>query len=197
MIRRSMLLTLCLSACGAGGAGREAAPPDSSVVGQSTKEEATMPFTLESDAFAAGEPIPARFTCDGENVSPALRWSGAPQGARTFALVVDDPDAPRKTWVHWVAYDLPADAGGVPEGVAAGSRPGALGGGANGENDFGDLGYGGPCPPPGAPHHYHFRLSALDAPLGLDPGATKAEVEAAMQAHVVGRAELVGTYARR
>ncbi|MGE5759140.1 MAG: YbhB/YbcL family Raf kinase inhibitor-like protein [Gemmatimonadota bacterium] len=147
-----------------------------------------MTLVLISSAFVAGAPIPVAYTCDGKNEPPPLTWSGAPPTTRAFALIVDDPDAPAGTWVHWVLYNLPADATGVPQNQASGVQ---------GKNDFGKTGYGGPCPPPGKPHRYFFKLYALDGRLSLRPGATKAEVERAMQGHVLAAAELIGTYARR
>jgi Raf kinase inhibitor-like YbhB/YbcL family protein len=154
-----------------------------------------MAFTLTSSSFAAGSGIPTRHTCEGEDLSPALAWAGAPAGTKSFALVVDDPDAPdpaapRTTWVHWVLYDLPASA----EGLAAGAKAAALPAGTReGRNDWGRKGYGGPCPPIGR-HRYFFKLYALDAPLGDLGAPTKADLERAMAGHVLERAELVGTY---
>lgn len=150
---------------------------------------------LESAAFRDGEPIPKAQARDGGDVSPPLSWSGVPAGTKAFALICDDPDAPRGTWVHWVLFDLPAARTELPAGVAKGERPAP--GGAQGRNDFGDLGWGGPAPPRGhGVHHYEFRLSALDKSLGLPPGATKAQVEAAMRGHVLAQAKLTGTYRR-
>ena len=123
-----------------------------------------------------------------------MAWSGAPSGAAAFALIMDDPDAPAGTWVHWVLYDLPARSSALAENVA---KTEALKDGAvQGRNDFPRTGYGGPCPPPGKAHRYFFKLYALDAPLGLKPGATKRDVERAMQGHVLATAQLMGTYAR-
>ena len=155
-----------------------------------------MPGTvrLESPAFSNGRPIPAVHTADGRDVSPALSWSGVPREAQSLALLCEDPDAPRGTWVHWVLYDLPASATGLPEAVAAAERPAT--GGAQGKNDFGRLGYGGPAPPSGT-HRYYFRLYALDAPLGLPPGATRRDVGRAMEGRILAEGELMGTYSRR
>ena len=159
-----------------------------------TMQEVPMAFTLTSSAFTEGAPIPAKHTCDGADVSPPLAWSGAPSGAAAFALIMDDPDAPAGTWVHWVLYDLPARSSALAENVA---KTEALKDGAvQGRNDFPRTGYGGPCPPPGKPHRYFFKLYALDAALGLKPGATKQELERAMQGHVLATAQLMGTYAR-
>jgi Raf kinase inhibitor-like YbhB/YbcL family protein len=161
------------------------------------EEGSAMAFKLGSPAFAASGTIPARHTCDAEDLSPRLEWSDPPAGTGAFALICDDPDAPAGTWVHWVIYDLPGDARSLPEGVPTDRVLRAPPGARQGVNDFRKTGYGGPCPPPGKAHRYFFRLYALDGPLGLEPGATKAQVERAMEGHVLGRAELMGTYARR
>lgn len=155
-----------------------------------------MSFSLTSPAFADGATIPAKHTCDGADVSPPLAWSGAPDGARAFALIVDDPDAPAGTWVHWVVYNLPATTTELPDTIAKVESL-DLDGARQGRNDFRRPGWGGPCPPPGPAHRYSFRLYALDALLELRPGAQKKDVEAAMQGHALGVAELTGTYARR
>src|ERR1035437_10017040 len=138
--------------------------------------------------------IPAKFTCSGAGVSPQLAWNAPPARTASLALIVTDPDSPRGTWVHWVLYDLPAGTRALPEGLPALGRlpDGAL----QGRNDFGEIGYGGPCPPPGSPHHYVFTLYALDAKLNLPVGATRAQVEAAMQGHILARGELVGLFQR-
>lgn len=153
-----------------------------------------MSFALTTTAFSPGSEIPARFTCSGPNLSPALAWKGVPVGARTLALIVDDPDAPSGTWTHWLVWNLPAQAGELPEGVPATE---VLESGARqGTSDFGRVGYGGPCPPPGRPHRYFFKLYALDAALDLKPGATRGELEAAMAPHVLAKAEVMGTFRR-
>ena len=156
----------------------------------------TMAFALTSSAFTEGTAIPAKYTCEGEDVSPPLAWSDAPAGTVSFALIVDDPDAPAGTWVHWVLYNLPATAGELPENVAKVETL-DLGGARQGRNDFQRPGYGGPCPPPGPAHRYFFKLYALDAALPPRPAARQKDVEAAMQGHTLGMAQLVGTYARR
>jgi hypothetical protein len=154
-------------------------------------------LAIHSTAFDPQEEIPAIHTCDGRDSSPPLSWDGLPAGARSLALVVDDPDAPdpaapRMTWVHWVLYNLPAVPGGLPEAVSASDLPSGTG---EGLNDWKRTGYGGPCPPIGK-HRYFFKLYALDTRLeGLD-APTKAELEAAMRGHVLERAELIGTYQR-
>jgi Raf kinase inhibitor-like YbhB/YbcL family protein len=150
---------------------------------------------LTSSAFSEGGAIPAKYTCDDKNVSPPLKWSGVPAGTKTLALIADDPDAPAGTWVHWVLYDLPTTAAELAEDVAKSQYVAA--GARQGLNDFRHLGYGGPCPPPGKPHRYYFKLYALDAALDLKPGATKKDVERAMDKHVLTRAQLMGTYERK
>jgi len=159
--------------------------------------EATMAFTLTSPAFAAGAAVPVKHTCDGPDLSPELAWSGAPPAAKTFALIVDDPDAPAGTWVHWVLFNLTATLAALPENLPKTETLQQLGGAAQGRNDFRKIGYGGPCPPPGKPHRYFFKLYALDIVLPLEAGATKADVERAMKGHIVGQTEHMGTYARR
>jgi len=154
-------------------------------------------FALTSTAFTNGAAIPARFTCDGEDLSPALSWSGAPKGTATFALVVEDPDAPGGTFIHWVLYDLPATTNALAEGMPKDGSLAKLGNAHQGRTSFKALGYGGPCPPKGPAHRYYFRLYALDAALGLPVGATRDEVVAAMRGHELAKAELMGTYARR
>jgi Raf kinase inhibitor-like YbhB/YbcL family protein len=150
---------------------------------------------LTTTAFTPGGDIPARFTCDGEDVSPALGWDGVPEGTRSFALVMDDPDAPRGTWQHWLVYRLPADARDLPEAVPADE---ALPAGARqGRNDFRRAGYGGPCPPPGPAHRYYFRLYALDIMLDVKPGAPRAALDRAMLGHILAEAALMGRYRRR
>jgi hypothetical protein len=150
---------------------------------------------LESSAFRDGAPIPPVHARDGADSHPALSWSGVPQEAKSLALVCDDPDAPRGTWVHWVLYDVPASVSALSEGVAKSARHPV--GGTHGRTDYGELGWGGPAPPRGhGVHHYEFRLYALDTMLGLAPGATKAELEGAMRGHVLAEAKLIGTYRR-
>ena len=152
-------------------------------------------FTLSSSAFAPSGAIPTRYTCDDANVSPPLAWSGAPSGTKSFALIVDDPDAPdpaapKRVYVHWVRYDIPGTVAELEEGAARAA------GAHDGLNDDGGHGYTGPCPPIGR-HRYFHKLYALDAPLGdLGAGARKADVERAMEGHVLATAELMGTYSR-
>ncbi len=150
-----------------------------------------MPLQLTSPAFPNGQPIPATYTGDGDDHSPPLSWSDQPAGTASFALICDDPDAPRGTWVHWVLFNLPADCHDLPTHVPT---SGTLANGAHqGHTDFGNLGYGGPAPPPGKPHRYYCKLYALDAMLNLPVGATKAQLLAAMPGHVLAEAQWMGT----
>lgn len=156
-----------------------------------------MSFSLRSPAFAPNGEIPRRYTCDGDEISPPLEWSGVPPSAKSLALLVDDPDAPdpsapKRVFVHWVVYDLPPTATGLPEGVSEKELPA---GAHQGLNDNKKRGYGGPCPPVGR-HRYFFKLYALDTVLPDLGPATKADLEAAMRGHVLEHAELIGTYAR-
>ena len=150
-----------------------------------------MTFTLTITAFADGSPIPAKFTCEGANVSPELRWNDAPADTRSYALIVDDPDAPVGTFTHWVLFDVPADRSSLAEG--------ASGIGVAGKNDFGRASYGGPCPPRGhGPHRYTFTLYALDiASLKLKAGAGRREMEAALRGHILAQAIYLGRYERK
>jgi len=148
-----------------------------------------MALEIKSTAFAEGKPIPSQYTCDGKNLSPPLAWSGAPSGTKSFALITDDPDAPMGTWVHWVAWNIPATSTTFPEG---GTAPGTK----QGMTDFKRPGYGGPCPPSGT-HRYFFKLYALDTVLELKPDADKAGLESAMKGHILAQTKLMGTYARQ
>ena len=160
----------------------------------SAKQGAPMAFAISSPSFQDGKDIPKKFTCDGDDVSPALSWMDPPQGVKSFTLIADDPDAPRGTWTHWVLFDLPPSTSSLAEGVP---KVGELAnGGRQGFNDFPKIGYGGPCPPPGKPHRYFFKLYALDNKLNLKAGASKQEVEQAMQNHILGKAEVMGKYGR-
>jgi Raf kinase inhibitor-like YbhB/YbcL family protein len=149
---------------------------------------------LKTTAFRPGSTIPTQFTCSGANISPALSWNQPPARTQSFVLIADDPDAPGGTWVHWVVYNLPAAARQLPEHVPLGDA--VASGGMQGENDFPMKGYGGPCPPPGKPHRYFFRLYALDTALDLHAPVHRREVDAAMSGHVLARAELMGTFGR-
>jgi Raf kinase inhibitor-like YbhB/YbcL family protein len=149
---------------------------------------------LTSAAFKEGEVIPRKHTGDGADVSPPLAWTGTPPGTRSLALICDDPDAPRGTWVHWVLFNMSPDKTELAEHVPA---AGALEDGCRqGRNDFKKIGYGGPAPPPGKPHRYLFKLYALDVPLDLEEGAGKTELERAMSGHILAQAHLMGKYSR-
>ncbi len=141
---------------------------------------------ITSTAFANNKLIPAKYTCDGDNVNPPLQIAGIPASAKSLALIVDDPDAPHKTFVHWVVWNIPPSTTSIDENSVPGEE---------GKNDFGKKGFGGACPPSGT-HHYHFKVYALDMMLNLQDNATKADLEAAMKEHVLARAELVGLYKR-
>lgn len=148
-----------------------------------------MDFRLTSPAFADGADIPQRHTCDGDDLAPRLTWEGVPDGARSLALIMDDPDAPRGTFTHWVLSDIAADVTELGEGSTLGSQ---------GRNSFGRRGYGGPCPPPDdAPHRYRFTLYALDLPKLALTNGTREELEAQIETHVLGTARLVGRYQRQ
>jgi Raf kinase inhibitor-like YbhB/YbcL family protein len=153
-----------------------------------------MAFQLTSAAFEAGKSIPRKCTGDGEDVSPPLHWTDPPAGTQSFALVCEDPDAPRGTFIHWVAFNIPADARELREGFPRQEK--SPDGTMQGKNDFGRIGYNGPKPPPGKPHRYFFKLSALAQKLDLKPSATAQELAAAARKHVLGEAQLMGTYSR-
>ena len=161
-------------------------------------EEQTQPmeelnFKLTSSAFLQDDPIPAIYSCDGENISPRLTWTHPPDGTVSFALIFDDPDAPAGTWVHWVLFDLPAEARSLPEAV--GPDPTLANGAVHGSNSWDSIGYGGPCPP-GGEHRYFFKLYALDRVLELEAGANKEQVLEAMEGGILAQTELMGTYSR-
>lgn len=154
-----------------------------------------MAFQLQSPAFQSGGKIPQKHTCEGEDLSPPLIWTDPPAGTKSFALISDDPDAPMGTWVHWVLYNLPPETKELAEGM---SQAETLPSGARqGMSDFRKVGYGGPCPPPGKPHRYYFKLYALDTVLDLPPRATKADFLVAASSHILAQAEWMGTYERR
>ena len=153
-----------------------------------------MAFALHTNAFPANGEIPTQYTCSGADISPQLAWTEIPAGTQSLALIVDDPDAPRGTFTHWVLYNLAPQTTELQEELP---KTGQLPGGAlQGQNDFRRVGYSGPCPPPGKPHHYFFKLYALDRQLNLKPGATKNEVEGAMKGHILSEARLMGSFRR-
>lgn len=145
----------------------------------------TTQLSLTSDAFANGQSIPAKYTCKGKNISPALAWTEPPTRTQSLALIMDDPDAPGGTWVHWVLFNIPVGMRTLPEDLHTRSI-------SVGKNSWGDMQYGGPCPPSGT-HRYFFKLYALDSHLSLSPGATKDQVLKAMDGHTLAQIELIGT----
>jgi Raf kinase inhibitor-like YbhB/YbcL family protein len=180
-----MMLFAALASCGA----RNGVANNDN--GGSAVENATIAkLSLTSDAFQDGQSIPAQFTCDGAGQTPALHWGDPPAGTKSFAFVIDDPDAPSGTFRHWGVFDIPASARSIGARQRIGTEV---------SNDFGKPGYGGPCPPKGhGPHHYHFKLFALDVgSLGLNADAHVSDVEREAEKHAVGRGELIGTYERR
>jgi Raf kinase inhibitor-like YbhB/YbcL family protein len=153
-----------------------------------------MTFELTSTAFVEGQAIPPKYTGDGEDLSPPLKWTDPPDGTRGLALVCEDPDAPRKTWSHWVIFNLPAESRELAEGMPhLATLPNGT---AQGVNDFGDVGYDGPAPPPGKPHRYFFRLYALDRKLALPADADQERLRRTMEGHILAESHLMGTYAR-
>jgi Raf kinase inhibitor-like YbhB/YbcL family protein len=179
-----LLMVLVLSACS------RQSPPSTNEGGKQPE----MKINITSSAFQDGGLIPSKYTCDGADVSPPLQWSGIPQDTKFLALICDDPDAPAKTWVHWVVYDLPPNIAQLPEAVP--DTESLAAGGKQGRNDFGKIGYGGPCPP-GGTHRYFFKLYALASQTSLQPGATKEQLLKAIEGKVLGQGQLMGTYKRR
>ncbi len=151
-------------------------------------------FQLTSSSFTPDAALPAKYSCDGSDTSPALAWTEPPAGTQSFALVVDDPDAPKKTVMHWLLYDLPVATRVLPEGVPTSAK--LPDGSRQGKNDHGKIGYSGPCPPAGAAHHYFFKLYALDYKTGLKPKAKGVDVEKAIKGHILARAELIARFQR-
>ncbi len=159
-------------------------------------EQDTTPveLILSSKSFGDGDAIPVRYTCAGENLSPQLAWTGVPATTVSFVLILDDPDAPRGVFTHWIAFNIPSDINELEEGMGNAVPPdfGVL----FGKNDMKKDMYGGPCPPPGSPHHYRFTLYAIDAALGLDEGASKQQVLEAMNGHIIQESILTGIFKR-
>ncbi len=152
-------------------------------------EGVTMTFQITSKSFKNGEAIPQKYTCEGTDVSPELSWTEPPEGTVELVLICDDPDAPMGNWNHWIVYGLLPGTRGIFEGAE--KLPGI-----QGTNDFGKTGYGGPCPPPGKPHRYYFKLYALDTKLGLSPGVRREDILKAMEGHILAEAQIMGTYSR-
>jgi Raf kinase inhibitor-like YbhB/YbcL family protein len=158
------------------------------------KKEEKVSLSIESTAFKEGEVIPVEYTCSGADLSPELSWSGAPEKTKSFALINDDPDAPAGTWDHWLVYNIPASTAKLAKGI---KTAGQIGEGVKfGKNSWGKMEYGGPCPPPGSFHRYFFKLYALDTVLDPAQGAKKAEIEKAMEGHILGKTELMGKFKR-
>lgn len=157
----------------------------------------TNQITLTSDAFASGGSIPAKYTCVGRDISPALAWSEPPAGTQSLALIMEDPDAPGGVWVHWVLYNIPPETRGLAEDLPVTGKnvPNGQGSPFTGRNSWGDIGYGGPCPPSGM-HRYIFKLYALDETVGLLPGADKGELLKGMEGHILAQGELTGTFSK-
>jgi Raf kinase inhibitor-like YbhB/YbcL family protein len=159
------------------------------------KEENIMEkISISTDAFGAGDRIPDEYTCTGKNVSPAFSWSGVPANTKSLALIMDDPDAPGGTFVHWVLFNIPPETKNLSKGIAGNKT--LADGSRHGKTDFDRMGYGGPCPPPGKPHRYYFRIYALDTKLDLQPAVTKTQIEKAMSGHILAKGEIIGIYAR-
>ena len=179
-----LALTVCLVPLLVSGCGPKEAKPEEKATG----------LALSSSVFKEGGTIPAKYTCDGEGVSPPLTWGEPPVGTQSFALIMEDLDAPAGVFTHWVLFNVPQDSRGLPEGVPTQAQlsSGAL----QGRNDFQGIGYGSPCPPVGSPHRYRFTLYALDRQLELEAEASKRQVLDAMQGHILAQAQLVGTYQR-
>ncbi len=156
--------------------------------------EPALPFELISTAFEQGEPIPAKYSCDGEDISPSLAWGDPPEGTQSLVLIMDDPDAPVGTWDHWIVFNIPAEIRELPEAMPAGMKFDDVAA-TFGKNSWGRSNYGGPCPP-GGTHRYFFKLYALDITLSLDENANKKQVLAAMEGHILTETELMGTYSR-
>jgi Raf kinase inhibitor-like YbhB/YbcL family protein len=148
-----------------------------------------MALQVRSKAFADGAVIPERYTCDGENVSPPLEWTATPRGAQSIAVICDDPDAPAGLFTHWILYDVPANVRSLAEGSSDGGKEGV--------NDFGEIGYGGPCPPPNGPHRYFFHVYALAVDSIGRPGLSRQEVLRGMRGHIVAEGQLMGRYRRK
>ena len=153
-----------------------------------------MSFAVKTTAFSEGGAIPKKYTCDGADLSPELTWADAPERTQSLALIVDDPDAPVSTWTHWIIWNIPPKPATFAEGVPKDQN--LPNGARQGKNDFKRIGYGGPCPPPGKPHRYFFKLYALDSKLDVNAGANRNELERAMKGHVLSQAELMGKYGR-
>jgi len=185
-MRSLMTLALCIALAGCG----TSTSAENETNGGSAVDTTLTKLSLTTNAFGDGQPIPTQFTCDGANQAPAISWGEPPAGTKSFALVVNDPDAPSGTFRHWGVFDIPATARAIGGGQRLGTEV---------QNDMGKPGYAGPCPPPGhGVHHYHFKLFALDTDrLGLSPSAKVVDVEQAASRHALAQGELIGTYERK
>jgi Raf kinase inhibitor-like YbhB/YbcL family protein len=180
------ILVIMMAAC---------APGATAATSETPLTEATMSLELTSDAFANGQSIPAKYACTGKNISPALAWNEPPAGTQSFALIVDDPDAPMGNWVHWVLFNIPADVRSLQEDLPVTGKnvdPNAI---YVGKNSSSRTSYDGPCPPSGT-HRYYFKLYALDTAISLLPGATKEQVLKEMEGHILAQGELMGTFSK-
>lgn len=193
-----LFISVAIAGCAQPASPEEKAPPSETVAPKPTVPPSpgdnTAVFAITSPAFVAGAKITVEYTCDGQNSSPPLGWGDGPAGTASFALIVDDPDAPSGAFTHWVIFNLPPDTRGLPEAVPNENKlpSGAL----QGKNGFGKIGYAGPCPPSGSPHHYRFALYALDKFLDLAAGVSKEQALRAMQGHVLAESQLIGVYQR-
>lgn len=197
----AVVVAVCLAGCRSDAGPPQADGTKDTQVAADAQGDKPMKIEIASTAFAEGKPIPKKYTGEGADVSPPLSWDTLPEGTKALALICDDPDAPTpQPWVHWVIYNIPANAKGLPEGVAKDAElkepPGAM----QGKNSWPTgqtIGYRGPMPPPGhGTHHYHFKLYALDGPLSIGPGVDKKTLLEKMAGHVIGQGQLIGTYAR-
>ena len=186
----TLAAALLVASCGSSGK-KEQTPTIQKEAVMTTDSSSTL--VLTSSAFKEGEAIPKQYGCKGADISPPLEWSNIPKGTKSLALIVDDPDAPMGTWVHWVIFNIPATATGLQEKIP--TKDSLPDGALQGKNDFRNFGYGGPCPP-GGMHRYFFKLYALDATLQLKAGCTKAELLKTMAGHILGEAQLMGRYSR-
>jgi Raf kinase inhibitor-like YbhB/YbcL family protein len=189
----SLLIAMLFVSCAP--AARTAATTESPAAGEPDPTEASMSLELTSEAFSNGQSIPAKYACSGRNISPALSWNDPPAGTQSFALIVDDPDAPMRTWVHWVLFNIPANRRSLEEDLPVTGKnidPEAI---FVGKNSSGKIGYDGPCPPSGT-HRYYFKLYALDTVISLLPGATKEQVLREMEGHILAQGELMGTFSK-
>jgi Raf kinase inhibitor-like YbhB/YbcL family protein len=192
VIRDHRTLILYSAFLWAGWIARPALEARAAAARSSAQKQPEAKFQLTSASFEADGALPAKYTCEGADVSPVLAWNEPPAGTQSFALVVDDPDSPKKTVNHWLMYDLPPATRALPEGVP--TKPKLPDGSRQGKNDHGKIGYSGPCPPPGAAHHYFFKLYALDYQTGLKPKASAADVEKAIKGHILAQAELIARF---